>query len=589
MSFLPRRAIGALLAAATAVTTVTVSPQHACSESPPAETDAAPGDGGATPTTFISASEAAHARALLDRYYALSADATSANRSEPQVQSSPHAPAPPPPNKEKPAFSRHRVPAHQVFADVDTSKLSGSFCKRYVICGGGTAAWAAIDAIIRTNPKAASDILLISNEPFLPYNRTLLSKELWHPNHTEKIHSSSALESTVEYAYRHADGETRVSVMRDTRAVRLDVDEKSVELSNGTVVHYDKLLLATGGNPRRPSVISSALADPAIASSVSVFRKITDFTRLHAIVSKSKDTGVIVIGGGFSGAELAVSLASISNAVSLVIGEAGVLYRVLPRYLCEFISRKIESLGVKVVRSAVVTGARRKGGEDDKDGDVVLQLVSPDAEEVSGKEVVVSVGIDPEVSLGQDAGLEVDGNNGGLTVNDFMMAEPDVYVAGDAASFHDRTLGRRRVEHWDHAVVTGRIAGENMAGKRSRYGLQSMFWCDLSNIDVNITAVGLIDSKLETVGVWNTALPCIEDVPSANELLSGVVYYLKGSEIVGVVLWNPRKGSGALRRARAVVDAKTDSSGLSDRMLGDLVNLDDGSFRMCVRTKSVKL
>lgn len=583
MSFIPRRTLGALLAAA--ATTTVITPQFACSDAPhatPKSTFARTKP--ASATSIASAAEAAHARALLDRYYALSVDAASANQPAPPKQSS--SPTPSPPKKEKPVLSRNRVSAHEVFADVDISKLSGPFCKRYVICGGGTAAWAAVEAIIRTNPKAASDILLITDEAYFPYNRTLLSKELWHPSHSEELESSDGLQNAVEYAYRHADGDSKVSVMRETRAISLDVDEKSVELSNGMVVHYDKLLLATGGNPRWPSVISSKLSDPAIAPSVSVFRKLTDFDRLHSIVSNSQNPRVVVIGGGFSGAELAVSLASRSNAISLVIGEAGVLFRVLPRYLCEFISRKIEDLGVKVVRSAVVTGAKRVTKMDGQDGDVVLQVMSPDAEEVYGKEVVVSVGIDPSVSLGQDAGLEVDGNNGGLIVNDFMMAEPDVYVAGDAASFHDRTLGRRRVEHWDHAVVTGRIAGENMAGKRSRYGLQSMFWCDLSNIDVNITAVGLVDSKLATVGVWNTALPCVEEVPSANELLSGVVYYLKGSEVVGVVLWNARKGSGALRKARAIVDARTDTAALSDHTLGDLVNLDDGSFRMVIRTKA---
>lgn len=584
MSFVPRRALGALLAAA--ATTTVVSPQFAHSDAPPAASSATlPKAAPASGTSITSAAEAAHARALLDRYYALSADAVSANRPPPSNRSSSSAPLPV--KKEEPVFSQNRLSARQVFTDVDVSKLSAPFCKRFVICGGGTAAWAAIDAITRADPKAASDILLITDESYLPYNRTLLSKELWHHNHAEKLASPDGLRNTVEYAYKHVDEDSKVSVMRDTRAINLDVDEKSIELSNGIVVHYDKLLLATGGNPRRPSVISSALSDPVISSSVSVFRKLSDFTRLHSILSESDNSGVVIIGGGFSGAELAVSLASRSNAVSLVIGEAGVLYRVLPRYLCEFISRKIGDLGVKVVRSAVVTGAKRAEGKDGLEGDVVLQVMSPDAEEVSGKEVVVSVGIDPDVSLGQNAGLEVDGSNGGLIVNDFMMAEPDVFVAGDVASFHDRTLGRRRVEHWDHAVVTGRIAGENMAGKRSRYGLQSMYWCDLSNIDINITAVGMVDSKLATVGVWNTALPSIEEVPSANELLSGVVYYLKGSEVVGVVLWNPRKGSGALRRARAVVDARMDTSALSDCMLGDVVNLDNGSFRMYTHTKAV--
>lgn len=72
---------------------------------------------------------------------------------------------------------------------------------------------------------------------------------------------------------------------------------------------------------------------------------------------------------------------------------------------------------------------------------------------------------------------------------------------GDCASFHDITLGRRRVEHHDHAVISGRLAGENMAGGVRPYAHQSMFWSDLGP-KVGFEAVGLVDSSLETVGVW---------------------------------------------------------------------------------------
>ena len=103
------------------------------------------------------------------------------------------------------------------------------------------------------------------------------------------------------------------------------------------------------------------------------------------------------------------------------------------------------------------------------------------------------------------------------------------------ASFHDRVLGRRPVEHWDHVVVTGRIAGANMVEQLERYGFQSMFWRDLSNTGVKITALGLVDSRHETIAVWNTDMPSMPDAPASNDLLLGVVYYLSAErEIFGV-------------------------------------------------------
>ena len=74
---------------------------------------------------------------------------------------------------------------------------------------------------------------------------------------------------------------------------------------------------------------------------------------------------------------------------------------------------------------------------------------------------------------------QVDPVKGGILVNAELEARRDVWVAGDAASFYDVSLGRRREEHHDHATVSGRLAGENMAGARRPYTHQSMFWSDL--------------------------------------------------------------------------------------------------------------
>lgn len=593
MSLLQRKALGALLAV------ISVSPPLACADSykpPPPSDEKTKADlssllsrakklndsdlTSARPAVSDqkgSLEEASRARHILDRYYAISAEAQAAND---LVLSRNEASAGQVPKQLSVSSSaRKRTPAQDTFEQFDTKAISGPVCKRYVICGGGTAAWAAIDAILKEDSSSAHDILLITEESYWPYNRTMLSKELWEPKDMDS--SMLGLRAAAEYSYRNVK-DSKVSALCDTRVISVDTDEKAVELSNGLTVHFDKLLLATGGVPRSPASVSTALAAPSVSERVSVFRSLDDFVHLRDIVSDSK-AGVVVIGGGFLGTELAIALASTTENVSLVIAEAGVLFRVLPRYLCEFLARKISELGVKVVCSAIVTDAKVS---DTPDATVTVQILSPDANEVQGGRVIVATGIDPETKLAAEAGLELDKSNGGVVVNDFMMAQPDVFVAGDAASFHDRTLGRRRVEHWDHAVVTGRIAGQNMVGKRARYGLQSMFWSDLTNIGTHITAVGLVDSKFETVSVWNTSSEGLQDAPAANDFDSGVVYYLDQGEIVGVVLWNPSKGSGALRRARALVDARTNVSGLSDSTLGSLVNLAGGKFRLSIRTNA---
>lgn len=89
------------------------------------------------------------------------------------------------------------------------------------------------------------------------------------------------------------------------------------------------------------------------------------------------------------------------------------------------------------------------------------------------------MGIEANVDLARASGLEIDPLHGGVRVDAELRARTDVWVAGDCSSFYDIKLGRRRVEHHDHAVVSGRLAGENMTGAGKPYWHQSMFWCEI--------------------------------------------------------------------------------------------------------------
>ena len=120
--------------------------------------------------------------------------------------------------------------------------------------------------------------------------------------------------------------------------------------------------------------------------------------------------------------------------------------------------------------------------------------------------------MEPDLALASASNLEIDKVHGGFMVNSELEAVPNVFVAGDAASFDDPALGRRRVEHHDHAVVSGRLAGENMTGAKKEYTHQSMFWSDLGP-DVGYEAIGVVDAKLPTVGVFAKATP--KDTPKA--------------------------------------------------------------------------
>jgi NADPH-dependent 2,4-dienoyl-CoA reductase/sulfur reductase-like enzyme len=351
------------------------------------------------------------------------------------------------PTTQAPATTKKRiprVPAEKLFVDFDAVRNS---CMHHVIVGGGTAAWSAIQAIRKRDASAA--ILLVTDEELYPYNRTPLSKELWMPGSAGLFTSEAGTRRAIEYSYAGAGGHEAgpvapISILRGRSVVRLDVDAKTITLSDGGVVQYQKLLLATGGAPRAPGSVCGSLESEGVASSVSVFRTADDFRELREKLG-DEGSSVAVIGGGFLGTELAVAMASEGRKVSLLCAEPGVLYKVMPRYLSQFLSRQMATVGVNVVASAVVTDAQQVDG-----GGVVLSL-GGGVEECSldpVNKVVVASGIVPRVELAQGAGLEIDQRNGGVVVNDQMNAEASVWVAGDVASFWDRSLGRRRVEHW---------------------------------------------------------------------------------------------------------------------------------------------
>jgi NADPH-dependent 2,4-dienoyl-CoA reductase/sulfur reductase-like enzyme len=148
--------------------------------------------------------------------------------------------------------------------------------------------------------------------------------------------------------------------------------------------------------------------------------------------------------------------------------------------------------------------------------------------------VVAGVGVTPNVSLAQSAGLSVDD---GVIVNEFLQTStPDIYAAGDIARFPEAGFGPRRLEHWDNAVKQGKHAGRNMAGACEPFTYVPFFFSDL--FEFGYEAVGDVDSRLTTFADWQ------------EENKTGVVYYLDGDRLRGAMMCNVW---GKVDAARALV------------------------------------
>ncbi|KAH8023277.1 hypothetical protein HPB51_011720 [Rhipicephalus microplus] len=405
----------------------------------------------------------------------------------------------------------------------------------YLLVGTGTASFSAFRAIRAADPTAK--VLAIGEEPYKPYMRPPLSKELWLSDESRKTLSFkqwNGRERSIffehEDFYCHPDQlmerETGgIAVVSNCRVVRIDSEAQKAILEDGREIRYEKCLIATGGQPKNLPVFEK----PELSGKITLYRTVDDFKALDELSRRAKS--VVIVGGGFLGSELACALGRRGMKTGLtvyqVFSEKGCMGRVLPEYLSRWTTDKC------------VTRASSSG------------------QEIAADHVVVAVGLEPSTDLAKASGLEVDDKIGGFKANAELEARSNLWVAGDALSFYDTKLGRRRIEHHDHAVVTGRLAGENMTGARKPYKHQSMFWSDLGP-EVGYEAIGIVESHLQTVGVFarptesenEEATPVAttvsanrDDLPrspdSGDDYDKGVVFYLRDDGVVvGIVLWN---------------------------------------------------
>jgi 3-phenylpropionate/trans-cinnamate dioxygenase ferredoxin reductase subunit len=359
---------------------------------------------------------------------------------------------------------------------------------KFLIIGGGMTAAAATRGIREVD--ANSPIGLIGTEDDRPYNRPPLTKGLWKGEDFESIWSEL--------------GNSPPTLHVGCTVAAIDVANKQVTDTRGTIYAFEKLLLATGGTPRRL---------PFGDDHIIYYRTVADYRGLRALSDKHRRFAVI--GGGFIGSEIAAALRMNGKEVVILLPEEVIGNRVFPRDLGRFVTDFYREKGVEVRTGDTAVGLESRGEQ--------LVLKTKSGQEVSADAVVAGIGIQPNIALAQDAGLTV-GN--GIQVDQFLRtSHPDIYAAGDVAEFPDLTLGgRRRVEHEDNANAMGRLAGRAMAGEQDPYTHIPLFYSDL--FELGYEAVGDLDSRLDTVADWT------------DPFHEGVIYYLRSGKVRGALMWN---------------------------------------------------
>jgi 3-phenylpropionate/trans-cinnamate dioxygenase ferredoxin reductase subunit len=375
-----------------------------------------------------------------------------------------------------------------------------------LIIGGGQAGAQAIDTLRREG--FGGRLVLVSDEPFLPYQRPPLSK---------KFLSGELAADRLPFRHQSFYDEHRVELKLGVRAVKLDVGARRVALANGEEVIYDRLLLCTGA-------VSRQLTCPgADLPGVHYLRGIGDVPKIQEGLKPGSRT--VVIGGGYIGLETAATARKMGCTVTVLEMADRVMNRVVAANVSEYFAHEHRTQGVKLVCNTRVV--RLEGSSR------VERVVCADGSSYETDLLVVGVGALANMELASAAGLACEN---GIVVDEYCRtSDPAVFAAGDCTYHPSLHYDMRvRLESVDNAFEQAKTAALNMLDKPTTHDRVPWFWSD--QFDNKLLIVGLSQGHDQQVTRGDPATR------------SFTVCYLKGGELVAVEAVNHSKDYMAARK-----------------------------------------
>ena len=387
----------------------------------------------------------------------------------------------------------------------------------HVIAGAGLAGAKAAEALRAEGFEGR--IVLVGDEAELPYERPPLSKDYLRG------------ESSREQARVHPDGfyaDHDIVLLTGTAVTDVDTATRRVALSTGERLAYDRLLLATGSEPRRLSVPGAELEG---------VHHLRDLADSDAIADALAAGGrAVIAGGGWIGMEVAASARQLGLEVAIAELEAVPLERALGREAGELFAQLHRDRGVELHTRV---GVARVEGEGR-----VERVVLADGRALDADVLVCGLGALPRTALAERAGLAV--GNGVVCDERLQTSDPHVFAAGDIASAEHPFYGRRlRVEHWANALHQPQVAAQAMLGKPAAYDRLPYFFSDQYDLGMEYTGLAVGADELVIRG--------------DTEAREFVAYWLREGRVIAgmnVNVWDVADEIAALIRSRDRVEPR---------------------------------
>lgn len=381
-----------------------------------------------------------------------------------------------------------------------------------VIVGTGQAGgWAA--QTLRKEGHAGG-IVLIGDEPHQPYERPPLSKAV--------LSGDASVESTY-LIKREAFEQLALDWRPGVRATAIDRVSKGLRVSEGDPIAYHKLILCNGGRARPLQVPGADLPG------VFMLRSIEDARLLARALIAGKR--LVVVGGGWIGLEVAATARKKGMSVTVVEAMQRLCERTVPPEISAYLCRLHASHGTAVVLGAGVEKVSSGAGS-------TLAVMLSDGRELDCDIVVVGIGLIPNDEIAREAGLACDG---GVVVDaQCRTCDPDIFAAGDVASWHCAWAGRRmRLESWQNAQEQGIAAAQSALGMPVDHQPLPWFWSD--QYDTNLQIYGMPTSSHRVVE---------RRAPGADAF---ILFYLDGDVVSAAVGPNCARD---LRFARRLIEQR---------------------------------
>lgn len=371
-----------------------------------------------------------------------------------------------------------------------------------VVLGAGHAGGRAAMALREAGH--AGPITLVGEEPHPPYERPMLSKELLLGTATSPEQIAAAP------AYADAD----VQLLTGRRCVELSRAARRLRFDDGGSLAYDRLVIATGGRPRR----LPALEGQAVP--VHYLRTLEDALRLRDALAEARH--VLIVGGGVIGLEVAAAARQRGCTVTVVEADVRLLGRGVPASVAAWMTALHRDKGIEVHLETTV--------EPGPDG---AGLRLSNGASVAADLVVVGIGIVPNHEFAADAGIA---DPLGIVVDAAgRSAAEGIYAVGDIAVQSEPGTGRqRRVETWANAEQQSVAVAQAMCGDGEGYAAVPWFWSD--QFDVNLQVCGAPEAWQDMV--------MRGDIAARN----GILFQREGETVTGAIGLNRARDMRMVKR-----------------------------------------